>query len=134
MRTQASYSARSTRISSRCAGGWLDQAQQYGGMISDRLGLDRDSFVIDAASNDGYLLATSLVAVAPYRGIEPAASTAQAAEAPGIPVEREFSARHSLAASPRRYPRARSPWSCRIFGGLPVSPQFNVNTVRYGIS
>ena len=35
---------------------WLDHAERYCAMIIRRLDLNRDSFVIEVASNDGYLL------------------------------------------------------------------------------
>jgi hypothetical protein len=56
----------------------------------ERLGLTRASRVIEVASNDGYLLKNFLSADIPCFGIEPTASTAELAEALGIPVLREF--------------------------------------------
>jgi hypothetical protein len=56
----------------------------------ERLGLTRASRVIEVASNDGYLLRNFLSADIPCLGIEPTASTAELAEALGIPVLREF--------------------------------------------
>ena len=49
-----------------------------------------ESFVIEVASNDGYLLKNFVAAGIPCLGIEPTAGTAAAAEALGIPVRREF--------------------------------------------
>ena len=69
---------------------WLDHAARYADMITGRLGLGPESFVIEVASNDGYLLKNFVAAGIPCRGIEPTASTAAAAEALGIPVLREF--------------------------------------------
>jgi SAM-dependent methyltransferase len=68
----------------------LEHAARYCGMITDRLGLEANSFVIEIASNDGYLLKNFVAAGIPCLGIEPTASTAAAAEALGIPVLREF--------------------------------------------
>ena len=69
---------------------WLTHAAQYVDAITARLGLSRDSFVVEVASNDGYLLRNFLSRGIPCLGIEPTASTAAAAEALGIPVRREF--------------------------------------------
>ena len=69
---------------------WLEHAARYAAMITSRLGLSPESFVIEVASNDGYLLKNFVAAGIPCRGIEPTASTAAAAEALGIPVLREF--------------------------------------------
>jgi SAM-dependent methyltransferase len=69
---------------------WLDHAASYAQMIKPRLGLDSQSFVIEIASNDGYLLKNFVNAGIACLGIEPTASTAAAAEKLGIPVLREF--------------------------------------------
>lgn len=69
---------------------WLEHAAGYARMIIDRLQLGPGSFVIEVASNDGYLLKNFVAAEIPCLGIEPTASTATAAEALGIPVRREF--------------------------------------------
>lgn len=77
---------------------WLAHAARYAAMITERLALGPDSFVIEVAANDGYLLKNFVAAGIPCLGIEPTASTAQAAEALGIPVLREFFG-EALAAS-----------------------------------
>jgi SAM-dependent methyltransferase len=69
---------------------WLAHARRYASSIIDMLALDRDSFVIEVASNDGYLLRNFVEAQIPCLGIEPTASTAARAEELGIPVMREF--------------------------------------------
>jgi len=69
---------------------WLAHAARYAGTIIERLRLGPDSFVIEVASNDGYLLRNFVEAGVPCLGIEPTASTAAAAEALGIPVLRDF--------------------------------------------
>lgn len=69
---------------------WLDHAAYYAKAMADRLGLGANSFVIEVASNDGYLLKNFLAAGIPCLGVEPTASTAAAAEQLGIPVLREF--------------------------------------------
>ncbi len=69
---------------------WLDHAARYCEGITARLGLTSASRVIEVASNDGYLLRNFVAAGIPCLGIEPTDSTAEAAEAIGIPVLREF--------------------------------------------
>ncbi len=69
---------------------WLDYAARYARMITARLGLNKESFVIEVAANDGYLLKNFVAAGIPCLGIEPTASTAAAAESLGIPILREF--------------------------------------------
>jgi len=69
---------------------WLDHAANYYRTVTERLGLDEHSFVVEVASNDGYLLKNFVAAGIPCLGIEPTAGTADAAERLGIPVLREF--------------------------------------------
>ena len=69
---------------------WLAHARHYASSITETLSLDRNSFVIEVASNDGYLLRNFVAAQIPCLGIEPTASTAARAEQLGIPVRREF--------------------------------------------
>lgn len=69
---------------------WLEHAGAYARMITRRLQLDRNSLVVEVASNDGYLLKNFVAAGIPCLGIEPTGSTAAAAEQLGIPVLREF--------------------------------------------
>lgn len=85
---------------------WLDHAARYVAMISDRLNLTRDSFVVEVAANDGYLLKNFVAAGVPCLGIEPTASTAAAAEALGIPVLREFFGRDLAARLSTEYRKA----------------------------
>ncbi len=70
--------------------GWLAHAKAYAEQMMHQLDLNADSFVIEVASNDGYLLKNFVEAGIPCLGIEPTASTADAAEKLGIPVLREF--------------------------------------------
>ncbi len=70
--------------------GWLAHAASYAEKISGQLKLNKDSLVIEVASNDGYLLKNFVAAGIPCLGIEPTASTSAAAEKLGIPVLREF--------------------------------------------
>jgi SAM-dependent methyltransferase len=69
---------------------WLAHAARYTDMITKRLGLSKNSHVIEVASNDGYLLKNFVAAGIPCLGVEPTASTAMAAEKLGISILREF--------------------------------------------
>ncbi|WP_315831408.1 class I SAM-dependent methyltransferase [Bradyrhizobium prioriisuperbiae] len=69
---------------------WLEHAKNYTTAITSQLKLDRRSFVIEVASNDGYLLKNFVAAGIPCLGIEPTESTARVAEELGIPVHRKF--------------------------------------------
>lgn len=69
---------------------WLAHAKAYCEMIIKRLKLGKDSFVIELASNDGYLLKNFVATGIPCLGIEPTASTAEASRAINVPVREEF--------------------------------------------
>ena len=69
---------------------WLAHAKNYTDAITERLSLGEKSFVIEVASNDGYLLKNFIAAGVPCLGIEPTAGTADAAELLGVSVLREF--------------------------------------------
>ena len=69
---------------------WLRHARHYAQDMRQRLALGPSSFVIEVASNDGYLLRNFVEMGIPCLGIEPTANTAQAAERLSIPVLREF--------------------------------------------
>ena len=69
---------------------WVEHARSYVEAVIDRLGLGADNFVVELASNDGYLL--QHFAGTPIRtlGIEPAANVAETARERGIPTLTEF--------------------------------------------
>lgn len=69
---------------------WLRHAEAYYSMIQRRLNLGPENYVIEIASNDGYLLKNFVSGKIPCLGIEPTDSTADAAATLGVPVLREF--------------------------------------------
>ncbi len=70
--------------------GWLQHVKSYSEMIINQLALNNDSFVVEIASNDGYLLQNFITRGIPCLGIEPTDSTADVSEQKGIPNIREF--------------------------------------------
>lgn len=69
---------------------WVAHAERYVAAMIERFGLSSDSFVVEAASNDGYLLQFVAGRGIPCLGIEPTASTAAAARQKGIETEEIF--------------------------------------------
>lgn len=69
---------------------WLEHASRYVEQMCDRFELSTQSYVIEVASNDGYLLKNFVAAGIPCLGIEPSSRIADVAEALGIPVLRGF--------------------------------------------
>ena len=63
---------------------WCAHAARYAQTAISRFGLGADSFVVEVASNDGYLLKNFVAAGIPCLGFEPTASTAEAARAEGV--------------------------------------------------
>lgn len=69
---------------------WLKHAQEYVQMITSRLGLNASSFVLEIASNDGYLLKNFVAKNIPCLGIEPTECTANRAIEQGVPTRKIF--------------------------------------------
>jgi hypothetical protein len=69
---------------------WVAHARAYAEGAIRRLALGSNSFVVELASNDGYLLQHFVAIGIPVLGIEPAKNVAEAAEARGVPTLTEF--------------------------------------------
>lgn len=69
---------------------WLKHAEKYVSDMAVRFGLNGDSHIVEVAANDGYLLQYAKARGIPCLGIEPTASTANAARAKGIEIVEEF--------------------------------------------
>lgn len=69
---------------------WVDHARVYCEEITEKLSLNKNSFVVEIASNDGYLLQHFIPKDIPVLGVEPAANVAQAAVAKGVPTRVDF--------------------------------------------
>lgn len=70
--------------------GWLDHARRYVSAMIDRFALTAQDWVVEVASNDGYLLQFVEKAGIRCTGIEPTASTAAASRALGIETLERF--------------------------------------------
>ncbi|MCT7983606.1 class I SAM-dependent methyltransferase [Laspinema sp. A4] len=69
---------------------WLAHCDRYVSEMVERFGLNPDSYVVEVAANDGYLLQYVQGRGIPCLGIEPTASTAAAARGKGISIVEEF--------------------------------------------
>ncbi len=69
---------------------WLKHAENYCTRMRSRFGLGKDSFVVEVASNDGYLLQYFVRDGVPVLGIEPAANVAKVAVEKNVPTMVEF--------------------------------------------
>lgn len=85
---------------------WLAHVQVYVGYVVDRFDLGPGSLVVEVASNDGYLLQFVRDRAIPCVGIEPTASTAEAARDRGLTVEQVFLGQATAAHITTRHGRA----------------------------
>lgn len=69
---------------------WLEHAKKYTEMMLDRFAYDKNSLVVEIASNDGYLLQYFNNKQIPVLGIEPTLNTAKVASDKGIETITEF--------------------------------------------
>jgi hypothetical protein len=69
---------------------YLAHAKQNAEAIIERFGVCSQSFVVEVASNDGYLLRNFVERGIPCLGIEPAANVAQSAQERGVPTWTRF--------------------------------------------
>lgn len=72
------------------ASSWVEHARKYTEMIIERQQLTSESFVVELASNDGYLLQHFVDKNIPALGIEPAANVAKDAVEKNVPTLVEF--------------------------------------------
>jgi len=69
---------------------WLKHAEQYVADMAARFDLNANSFIVEVAANDGYLLQYAKARNIPCLGVEPTTSTANAARAKGIEIVEAF--------------------------------------------
>ena len=88
---------------------WVQHAKRFVQQSADRLGLGSESFVVEVASNDGYLLQHAVAAGIPCLGIEPSVNVGAAARKRGVPTETAFLDEQVAAAVRAGHgPRTRS--------------------------
>ncbi|AIG80149.1 class I SAM-dependent methyltransferase [Amycolatopsis japonica] len=69
---------------------WVDHAKTFVDGAVERLGLDESSFVVEVASNDGYLLKHVVAQQIRCLGVEPSVNVGQAARDAGVPTKTAF--------------------------------------------
>ncbi len=69
---------------------WVDHARRFVTAATARAGLTKDSLVVEAASNDGYLLAHVVADGMRAVGVEPSVNVGQAARDKGVPTVTAF--------------------------------------------
>lgn len=79
------------------ADSWVQHAKRYTEMMVGRLKLTATSFVVELASNDGYLLQHFVAQGIPVLGVEPAANVAEAARKRNVPTLVKFFGRKTAS-------------------------------------
>ncbi len=69
---------------------WVAHMRAYADQVTERFALGKNSFVVEVASNDGYLLQHFVGKGIPVLGIEPAANVAKVALEKGVPTRVAF--------------------------------------------
>ena len=98
---------------------WVAHAKRYVQTAIARLGLAEDSFVVEVASNDGYLLQHVRDLGIRCLGIEPAANIAEVARAKGIDTVCEFLGEATGTAVAAEHGRADLVAANNVFAHVP---------------
>src|SRR5262245_29251801 len=104
---------------------WVDHARRFVDGAISRLGLGPESFVVEVASNDGYLLQHVVARDIRCLGIEPAANIAEAAIAKGVPTEVTFLGEETGRSVASRYGAANLVAANNVFAHVPDIVDFS---------
>lgn len=103
---------------------FLEHAKNYCSKIIKELKLNKKSFVIEIASNDGYLLKNFLKADIPCLGIEPTDSTANFARKIGLKVLKKFFSYKTSTKISKKYGKADLVIANNVFAHVPNLKDF----------
>lgn len=104
---------------------WVRHAERLVDTAIERLRLGSDSFVVEVASNDGYLLQHCVNRGIPCLGIEPAGNVAEAAIERGVPTEVFFLGEETGRKLIENHPRADLVVANNVFGHVPDIVDFS---------
>lgn len=85
---------------------WLEHSRRYVQMMGEKFGINQNNFVVEIASNDGYLLQYFKEKKVPILGVEPSHTVAKAAMEKGIPTEQVFFGEKSATRLKKKYQSA----------------------------
>ncbi|SHE33745.1 Methyltransferase domain-containing protein [Fodinibius roseus] len=85
---------------------WLAHAKEYVEMMRDNYGINQESFVVEIASNDGYLLQYFKKEGIPILGVEPSDNVAKVSIEKGIPTEQLFFGKETASELQKKYKSA----------------------------
>src|SRR6478609_9093754 len=98
---------------------WVQHAKSFVYDAKQRLGLGADSFVVEVASNDGYLLQHALDVGIRCLGIEPSVNVGVAARTRGVPTESAFLDEQVAAAVRAEYGPAELVVANNVYARIP---------------
>lgn len=98
---------------------WVAHAKTFVDGAVQRLGLGSDSFVVEIASNDGYLLQHVVSAGIPCLGIEPSVNVGAAARDRGVPTETAFLDENLAAAVQAEHGAANLVVANNVYAHIP---------------
>lgn len=98
---------------------WEKQCELFCQDITNSLGLNSDSFVIEVASNDGYLLKNFVESKIPCLGIEPTILPAQIARGKNVPTLTEFLTQESALRIVDQYGKANLVIGNNVYAHVP---------------
>jgi hypothetical protein len=82
---------------------WLNHAKAYVDKMMAEYSIGRDNFVVEIASNDGYLLQYFVEKGVPVLGVEPSENVARVSIEKGIPTEKVFFGLNSARTIRKQY-------------------------------
>lgn len=82
---------------------WLAHAQEYVETMTANYGINQESFVVEIASNDGYLLQYFKNKEIPILGVEPSDNVARVSIEKGIPTEQLFFGKDTAGELQKKY-------------------------------
>ncbi|MDN5854551.1 MAG: methyltransferase domain-containing protein, partial [Actinomycetia bacterium] len=98
---------------------WVSHAERFVDTAVERLSLNQDSFVVEVASNDGYLLQHAVAQGIRSLGIEPAANVAAVAIDKQVPTEVFFLGQESGAKAAAQHGQADLVVANNVFAHVP---------------
>lgn len=113
---------------SSTSSGWLQHAKDYCHMAIQRFHLNAQSYVVEIAANDGYLLKNFLKEKISCLGIEPTDSTADAAVCLGVPIIRKFFGQQLAQHMQHHYPQADLIIGNNVYAHVP-----DINDFTHGL-
>lgn len=103
---------------------WLSHSESFAVSMTKELALGKQSLVIEAASNDGYLLQYFDALGVPTLGIEPTLSTADAARDKGLRILQEFLTRETADLVVGQFGQADLVVANNVIAHVPDLPDF----------